>query len=167
MTFTNRICRTLHEEHDATIALMERLERLLARHRDGSPPGAGDPALARLLSDLVTGLSTEVARHFDFEEDHLFTMLGEIGEDGIGCHLRDEHLVIRPIGAKIVQLVREAQAQGFDQARWDEFRRLGLDLCDRLTAHAQKEESALLPLVEDNMDAETEARLYQDYVENA
>jgi hypothetical protein len=32
--------------------------------------------------------------------------------------------------------------------------------------HAQKEDMALLPMLEDNMDAETEARLYQDYVEN-
>ena len=31
--FTNRISQTLHEEHCATVALMERLEQLLARHR--------------------------------------------------------------------------------------------------------------------------------------
>ena len=33
MSFTNRISQTLHEEHRATIALMERLEQLMARHR--------------------------------------------------------------------------------------------------------------------------------------
>jgi hypothetical protein len=30
MSFTNRISQTLHEEHRATIALMERLEQLIA-----------------------------------------------------------------------------------------------------------------------------------------
>jgi len=29
----------------------------------------------------------------------------------------------------------------------------------------QKEEMALLPVIQENMDAETEARLYQEYVE--
>jgi len=31
----------------------------------------------------------------------------------------------------------------------------------------QKEEMALLPLLEESMDAQTEARLYETYVENA
>ena len=31
MSYTNRISQTLHEEHAATVALMERLEQLLAR----------------------------------------------------------------------------------------------------------------------------------------
>ena len=60
---------------------------------------------------------------------------------------------------------QEAAAQGFDAARWDEFRRLGQELCERMLMHVQKEEMALLPLLEETMDAETEARLYEDYVE--
>jgi len=31
----------------------------------------------------------------------------------------------------------------------------------------QKEEMALLPVIEEAMDVETEARLYQEYIENA
>ena len=38
MTFTNRISQTLHDEHGATVALMERLEQLLARGRRAGPP---------------------------------------------------------------------------------------------------------------------------------
>ena len=45
--------------------------------------------------------------------------------------------------------------------------RLGQELSDLMLAHVQKEEMALLPVIEENMDAETEARLYQEYVENA
>jgi len=56
---------------------------------------------------------------------------------------------------------------GFDHAGWDEFRRRGQELCERLLAHVQKEEMALLPLIEESMDADTEARLLHDYVETA
>ena len=64
-------------------------------------------------------------------------------------------------------LARAASANGFDAAKWNEFRMLGAELCERLLAHVQKEEMALLPLLEENMDADTEARLYREYVEIA
>ena len=163
MSFTNRVSQTLHDEHRATVALMERLEGLIARHRVGQPPNAGDPAWSRLLSDLCGGLTAEIGRHFEFEERDLFTFLGDIGDESIAAHLTEEHAVIRPIGARLAELARTARAEGFDQPRWDEFRRLGLEICERLLAHVQKEELALLPLLEENMDADTEARLYEQY----
>jgi hemerythrin-like domain-containing protein len=167
MSFTNRISQKLHEEHRATVALMERLEQLLARHRQGNPPAAGDRGVAQFLSDLATDVEGEITRHFAFEEERLFTYLNAIGDEAIGAHLTDEHRVILPIGRELAGIAREASARGFDEARWQTFRRLGQELCDRLFAHVQKEEMALLPLLEENMDAETEAALYQEYVENA
>ena len=73
---------------------------------------------------------------------------------------------MRPIGVELAKLAREAAVQGFDAARWDEFRRLGQQLCERMLAHVQKEEMALLPLLEEAMEADAETRLYQEYVEN-
>ena len=35
-----------------------------------------------------------------------------------------------------------------------------------MLTHVQKEEMALLPLINETMDADTEARLYVEYVEN-
>ncbi len=70
----------------------------------------------------------------------------------------------RPLGVRVATLAREAAASGFDDAGWDEFRRLGQELCERMLAHVQKEEMALLPLLEENMDSETEMRLYEEYV---
>jgi hemerythrin-like domain-containing protein len=166
MSFTNRISQTLHEEHRATVALMERLEQLLARHRRGAPPTTGDRGFTQLMSDLSTGVEAEVERHFSFEESRLFTYLDAIGDEAIGAHLTDEHNTMRPLGIKVAKLARDAAALGFDDAKWEEFRRLGQELCDRMLAHVQKEEMALLPLLEEGMDAETEARLYQEYVEN-
>ena len=165
MSFTNRVNQTLHEEHRATIALMERLEQFIGRHRRGGPPNVGDAAAARLLSDLAIGVESEVQRHFAFEEERLFTYLNAIGDEAIGAHLTDEHAAIRPIGTRLARLAREAAASGFDATKWEEFRQTGQELCERMLAHVQKEEMALLPLIEESMDAVTEAHLLQEYNE--
>ena len=167
MSFANRISQTLHEEHRATIALMERLEQIIVRFRKGGPPDANDRTIAQLLADLSTAVESEVERHFAFEEGQLFTYLNAVGDEAIGAHLTGEHAAIRPVGIALAKLVREARAQGFDAARWNEFCRLGQELCERMVAHVQKEEMALLPLLDENMDPDTEAQLYQKYVETA
>ena len=167
MSYTNRISQTLLDEHAATVALMERLEQLVARARRGGPPDKADSNVARLLSDLAVGLEAEVERHFGFEEDHIFTYLEAIGDAGIGEHLTSEHDAIRPIGSRVATFARAAATNGFAPAEWEEFRGLAQELSDRLLTHVQKEEMALLPVIEENMDPETEARLYQEYVENA
>jgi hemerythrin-like domain-containing protein len=166
MHFYNRVCQKLNDEHAAALVLLERLTNIIARHRN-DVPDAKDATVAKLLSDLAAELPGEVERHFDFEEAELFPYLSAAGNQAIGAHLTHEHTIIRPIGAALVKLIGEVRAQGFDAARWAEFRRLGQQLNDSLGPHAQKEDMALLPMLEDNMDPETEARLYQDYVENA
>lgn len=167
MSFNNRISQRLHDEHCSTIALMERIEQLIMRYRRSGMPDAREAAVAKLLADLAVGITAEVERHFSFEETHLFPQLKAAGDAAIGAHLTDEHSAIRPLGVRLAALAREAAAQGFDAARWDEFCRLGQELCERMLTHVQKEEMALLPLLDDTMDAETEERLYQEYVETA
>lgn len=166
MAFANRISQILHDEHMATIALMERLELIIAKFRKGIPPDVADPAVAKLLADLSVGLTHELNHHFDFEEAELFGYLTEAGEGTVAAHLSEEHVVIRPLASALVGLAEAARAQGFDSARWDEFRRVGEHLNSSLVPHAQKEEMALLPVLDENMDAETEARLYESYVGN-
>jgi iron-sulfur cluster repair protein YtfE (RIC family) len=163
---TNRIVQVLHDEHAATVALMERFEQLLGRQRRDDAPDTKAPGVAKLLSELAVSLPGEVERHFAFEEEQLFPYLAAAGDVGIGAHLTDEHSAMRPIGNRVATLARTAATQGFDAAAWHEFRRLGQELSDRLLAHVQKEEMALLPLLEESMDADTEERLYQEYVEN-
>jgi hemerythrin-like domain-containing protein len=162
MSFTNRISQAIHEEHRATIALMERLEGLLARHRSGFPDvkAAG---VTQLLADLASGLEADVRRHFDFEENRLFAYLDAAGDEAIGAHLTDEHSAMRPMGVRLADMAREAAAGGFDGTTWTEFRRLGQEFCERIIAHIQKEEMALLPLLEEEMDAGAEAELYEEY----
>jgi hemerythrin-like domain-containing protein len=165
MNFSNRICQTLHDEHLANIALLQRVGQLLAAH--GRTPPDNNQAVQRLLSDLGSGMASEVKRHFDFEESTLFTYLDSIGESAIGVHLTEEHSMLRPL---ILQLCETADAtgeRGLDAESWNQFRRLGAELCGQMSAHIQKEEMALLPLIEESMDSETENQLYQDYMENA
>jgi hemerythrin-like domain-containing protein len=164
--FNNRVSQTLHDEHRATVALMERLEHLIARNARGLPD-TGDRTVAQLLAELSTAVEADVAHHFDFEEQRLFTFLEEFGDSAIGAHLTSEHQAMRPLGKRVATLAREAGARGFDGATWDEFRRLGQELCERMLMHVQKEEMALLPLLEESMDSETEARLHQEYLETA
>ncbi len=166
MDFTNRICQTLHQEHMANIALLERVNRLIAVQRR-TPPDIADPAVTQLLADLATGAAAEVQRHFDFEERGLFVYLDSIGENAIGAHLTEEHAILRPLISALAAMARDGMGSGFDETRWNEFRRLGGEACECMPAHIQKEEMALLPLIEESMDSETEARLYQDYLENA
>lgn len=163
--FTNRISQTLHEEHRATVALMERLEQFLVRHRREAP-ATSDASVDQLLRDLETGVVAEVERHFGFEEQHLFPHLEAIGDQMIGAHLTDEHNAMRPLGLRLAALASDARAKGFETESWADFRRIGGELCERMLAHVQKEEMALLPLLEETMDAETEQRLYEEYVEN-
>lgn len=166
-TFTNRISQTLHQEHETVVALMQRLEQLLARHRRDAAPDTNDRAVAQFLTDLSVALTAEVERHFAFEENQIFPYLDGIGESAIGSHLMDEHNAIRPLGARITVLARDASARGFEAAEWAEFSRVGGELCERMLMHVQKEEMALVPLVNEAMDGDTEARLYEEYVEHA
>jgi len=166
MSFTNRISRTLHDEHSATVALMERLGQLLRRYPRGIPPDANELGVTQFLSELSTCVNAEIQRHFTFEEQYLFTFLDAIGEGAIGAHLTDDHIAMRPLTLRIAALAREAAAQGFNQTSWGEFVRLGRELCERILPHIEKEEMALLPLLEENMDADTEARLCQEYAES-
>jgi hemerythrin-like domain-containing protein len=165
MDFNNRVCQTLHDEHSATLDLFGRLEQLLGRHKRGEPADSADPGVARLMGDLTTWIDAEIGRHFDFEEHELFAYLNEHGDAALGTSLTGDHRVIRPLGAQVGALAREASKRSLAPAEWSEFWRLSQELCGQINAHVQKEEMALLPAIEDAMDPDTEARLYQEYVD--
>jgi len=167
MPFANRISQVMHDEHDATIALMARLRQVIAQYPKGRSPEANDLVLARLLTDLSVAIENELARHFLFEEEELFSYLTVYGDAAIATHLMDEHVAIRRAGSALVTLAGEGGARGFDPPRWDEFRYHGQVLCDLLEAHVQKEEMALLPAIDELMDSNTEMRLYERYTETA
>lgn len=163
--FSNRVVQTLHDEHRSTIATLERLAGFIASQRRGPPTGNMD-ANALLLREVAAGVESEVRRHFDFEEQELFTFLENIGDAAIGAHLTTEHNAMRPLGQRVAALARAGSEGAFDDAGWQEFKRVSAELSERMLTHIQKEEMALLPLLEESMDAETELRLCETYTGN-
>jgi hemerythrin-like domain-containing protein len=113
MNFHNRICQMLHDEHLANVALMQRIGQLLAAQ--GRAPPDNNQTVQRLLSDLGSGMASEVKHHFDFEESALFPYLVSISEGDVGVHLSEEHSVLRPL---VAQLCEAAHAMGGTRVRY-------------------------------------------------
>lgn len=162
MDFFRRTAQILHEDHLQTIALIEALEDMLGR-AGRTVPDTSDPRVRTTLEKAVAEIGREVSDHFAFEEDELFTRLAEAGDADIGNHLREEHAAILPLGESVASAAAVALREGFDAARWQEFRSGAAELVERMMAHIQKEEMALLPMVEDLLDPETDMRLSEAY----
>lgn len=167
MELSRRTTRLLHDEHTAAVALLDRLDGLLARQRPNAPADAADAGVGLLLGDLVTHLETESGRHFDFEEEHLFPRLREFGDGFIADLLGQEHNAIRPLAARLAALAREGRGGAFSAESWAEFHRLGAELVERQMAHIQKEEMGLLPLLDDLLEDEADAELAASYMMDA
>lgn len=163
MEFRRHVCRTLHEDHLATLALLDRLERLLGRHGPSHPPGRKDAETARLLKEMIRALEGETASHFAFEEDSIFPVLAEAGESEMGEYLTEEHRVILDLGRRLIELARPALDGGFGEATWSAFHDDGAALVEHLAAHVQKEEGALLPALDELLDEESDGRLAVDF----
>ena len=164
MMYSNRVSQKLHDEHMATLALLERLGRFVATKE---APKTVDIDTRTFLIDLAAAFDSEIWHHFAFEEKYLFEYLIESGDTELAQHLTTEHEQIRDIGGRTIAMARAAAISPFSPAAWREFGLLAQQLIDQLSAHVQKEEMALLPAIEDAMDAETEVRLLTEYVETA
>jgi len=150
MDYRRQTPQALDAEHRASLGLYGKLEQaLVARDREG---------LARLAGPLARHLEAEVSHHFDFEERELFTRLAEAGEGDIAGLLAEEHAAIREVAAALLPLV-EAGPATLDAAQAGDFRRLALELVERQVAHIQKESMALLPMLDDLLDDETDRAL--------
>lgn len=163
MHHARSITRTLHEEHIATISLLNRLEEQIMSHRPGNPPDTGKAEVGKLLGDIVAAVEGEIRGHFAFEEEALFPRLDQFGDGSIGTLLTEEHHVLLPIGERLVTLARAARTNGFDGEAWDEFRRLVGEFIERMIAHIQKEEMGLLPMLDDIIDEEQDGELTTAY----
>ncbi len=165
MDFSRRTPQMLHEDHRATIEVIERLETMIAKARRGIPQ-TSDPSVRQALSMTAGAIEEEISTHFAFEETELFTRLEDAGDVGIGAHLRDEHNAILPLGQQVAAHSRDAIANGFTDQSWNTFRSAGAELIERMFAHIQKEEMALLPLLDDLLDPETDMELSTNYADS-
>ncbi|HUY84172.1 MAG TPA: hemerythrin domain-containing protein [Steroidobacteraceae bacterium] len=162
---SSRICQVLHEEHDGTVLFAHRLQAMLGRYPHAHPD-RDDAAAAGLLRDLPRAFGAELGGHFDFEEQRLFPILATDGSAAIGAHLAAEHANMRPLLERVRAIGAAALTEGFGDASWAEFRAAAGDLCGQLLDHVQKEEMALLPLLEESLDPQNDAGLFALYAGN-
>ncbi len=161
MDFQRHTNRRLHEEHVAVSSLLARFREGLQHARDVD--ALGDEPSRRLLRAVSEALSSEVRPHFLFEERALFPRLVESGEEGLVTLFLDEHAEINGCCAALAPLLQAAQAGGLDATGFTQLRSLGLELCDRLSAHAEQEDGALLPLLEDLLDEDSDRAALEAY----
>ncbi len=163
MDFQRQTSRRLYEEHAASLLLLGRVERLFTGRAGAYPPAADDgdwPAFARTL---LSAIEVEVARHFEFEERDLFPRLEEAGDGDLAALLNEEHSTIRAVAQPLVDLLRQALAGGLQAQQWQTLKTLALEFSERLGSHAQKEDGALLPLLEHLLDEDTDRELFGAY----
>ena len=161
MPALRHVTQALDTEHRNSLDLLGRVEQAFARApRSGA---AIDPELARLASAFARLIEEDIARHFEFEERELFPRMAESGEGDIAELLAEEHDAIRAVAREILPLAQAAAAGALSEADFDALRRGALEMVERQVAHIQKETMALLPLLDDLLDDDTDRELSMAY----
>jgi len=163
--FTLNFIKSLHEDHMATLALLERLEAFLGRHNAANPPAADSTELQTLMTDLAALMQEEISAHFSFEEEFLFPRFADFADAGIPMMLKGEHDIIRPIAGRLTELAKSFNGGQLTGESWAEFHRLGLEIIEREVFHVQKEEMGFLPALDQMLDPEEEGELAMAYAE--
>ncbi|MFZ4478558.1 MAG: hemerythrin domain-containing protein [Rhodoferax sp.] len=161
MNFSRQTSRALHDDHRANLQLLARAEQAFARAPRSQ--AVRDPEFLKLIAALSQHLQQDVDRHFGFEERELFTRLREAGDVGIAMLLSEEHEAIRAVAEELVPLASGAAAGSLDATGWETLKLAVLELVERQVSHIQKEEMALLPMLDDLLDDETDRQLAFDY----
>ncbi len=150
---SRQVSRALDEEHRSHLALLGKVEQALGR----SP--RYDAALAGLMGQFALALEHDIERHFRFEEESLFPLMSDAGDGEMAQLLVEEHDTIREVAAELLPLASSAAAGALDDARWSTLRQCALEMVERQVSHIQKETMALLPLLDDLLDDETDRTL--------
>ena len=156
---STQVSRTLDDEHRSNLALLGKVEVALARATRFAPD------LAVLIGQLVRSLEHDIDRHFRFEEESLFPRMADAGDGEMAALLIEEHDAIREVAAELLPLARLAAQGNIDEAGWSKLRLSALELVERQVAHIQKETMALLPLLDDVLDDETDRKLAFAYAD--
>lgn len=151
MNYARQVSQALDDEHRSTLELTGKLERALARNAEAELPP--------LASALVRQLEHEIGRHFGFEEAELFPRMVDAGDGDLAELLGEEHDSLRAVAAELLPLARSAAAGSLPAADRAAFQRLTTEWVERQVAHIQKETMALLPMIDDLLDDETDRTL--------
>lgn len=159
MTFLRQVSQLLDNEHRSSIALLDRVSHALA--------GGNDAALRALAEPLVHQLEREIGRHFSFEETELFPRMAQAGDGDLAVLLTDEHDTLRAVAAELLPLAHLLAAGTLADAQRPALQRLAIELVERQVAHIQKETMALLPMLDDLLDDDTDRQLAFAYAADA
>jgi len=163
MDFLRQTNKRLYEEHAATLQLLARVERVFTGRAGAYPPAAGDTGWPAFARTLLSAIEVEVARHFEFEERDLFPRLEEAGDGDLVALLNEEHDTIRAAAQPLAGLLRQALGDGLQPQQWQAMKTLALEFSERLGSHAQKEDGAFLPVLENLLDEDTDRELFGNY----
>jgi hypothetical protein len=163
MDFQRQTSRRLYEEHLATLQLLGRVELVFTGRAGVYPPAADDSNWASFARTLLGAIDVEVARHFEFEERDLFPLLQQAGDGDLSTLLLEEHVTIREVAQPLADLLRQAPAGGLSAQQWQTMKTLALEFSERLGSHAQKEDGALLPVLDNLLDEDTDRELFGAY----
>jgi hemerythrin-like domain-containing protein len=157
MSYQRQVSHALDQEHRTNLELLGRVEQAFGRLGRGN--GASDQERAKLAGALGRHLEEDIGRHFDFEERELFPRMADAGDGDMTALLIEEHDAIRAVATEILPLARAAAAGTLDEAGWEALKRSALEMVERQVAHIQKETMALLPLLDDLLDEDTDREL--------
>ncbi len=157
MNYSRQVGRALDEEHRNNLALLEKVEQAVVR------AARYDAALGGLMGQFARALEHDIERHFQFEEESLFPLMSDAGDGEMAELLVQEHDAIREVATELLPLARSAAKGPVDDAQWAELKLLALEMVERQVAHIQKETMALLPMLEDLLDEETDRELAFNY----
>lgn len=163
MEWERQTSKRLYEEHAATLNLLARVEQVFGGRAGPYPPAADDPGWSAFARTLLTAIEVELARHFEFEERDLFPRLDEAGDGDLAALLAEEHVSIRNVAQALADLLRRTLAGGLQAQEWQTLKTLALEFSERLSSHAQKEDGALLPVLENLLDEDTDRELFGAY----
>ena len=164
MNGSRQVSRLLEEEHTASLELLGQVEQRLGRLSSSSVPP--DPEFGALVARFVHYLACDVARHFEFEDGELFPRLEDSGDGDIVLLLREEHDAMRELASELVPQAESAMHGTLDSEGLKSLRRAALEMVERQVAHIQKEAMALLPMLDELLDEETDQRLALSYAES-
>lgn len=163
MDFQRQTNKRLYEEHAATLQLLARAERVFTGRAGAYPPPAADADWAAFARTLLSAMEVELARHFEFEERDLFPLLEQAGDGDLAALLTEEHVTIRDVAQPLAESLRRSLAEELPQQQWQQMKTQALEFCERLDSHAQKEDGALLPVLENLLDEDTDRELFGAY----
>ncbi len=136
--------RMLHDEHVATLEIVNKLEVRLGDGKWNRRLEPSLPADKALLDELIAMMDSEVRLHLPFEEKELFPKLDEFGFEDITNMLFEEHEAIRSLVSSLRPLVGNALANGFQEDKWRIFHELLAELASLVIFHIQKEEMGVI-----------------------